>query len=278
MIISDTAIKNYMSVMVLAVIILLFGVYSYIVLPRESSPDISIPYVFVSTAYRGVSSSDIETSITIKIETKLRGIDGVKKIKSVSAEGQSFINIEFNTDVDIDDALQKVRDKVDEAKSELPTDLENDPSVFEVNFSQMPIVVYALASNASAKSLKKMADDLQDDLEAIPGVLEVEVTGAREREIQVVVDPDKLAYYRIPITMLQAVVAGENQNTSGGSITLGDGRYQLRVPGEFDTPEEIYMLVISTFQGRPVYLKDVAEVKDTFKDEESRSRLDAAFR
>ena len=241
-------------------------------MPRESTPDITVPYVFVSTGYRGVSSEDIETSITVNIEKKLKGIDGVKTMKSVSSEGQSFINIEFNTGVDIDDALQKVKDKVDEAKGDLPSDLENDPSVFEVNVSEMPIVTYALAGTCGDKCLKEMADDLQDEIESIPGVLEVVIDGAREREIQVVVDPDKLAYYNISIASLQAVVAAENQNTSGGSITLGDGRYQLRVPGEFESPEEIYHLVVSSVNGQPVYLKDVAEIRDTFKDESSRAQ------
>ncbi|MCF8068953.1 MAG: efflux RND transporter permease subunit [Desulfobacterales bacterium] len=274
MIISDTAIKNKISVIVLAMIILVFGVYSYIVLPRESSPDIPIPFVFVSTSYKGVSSSDIETSITIPIEKKLKGLDGVKKIKSVSSEGQSFINIEFVTDIDVDDAVQKVKDKVDESMGELPSDLEDDPAVFEVNFSEMPIVIYSLAGTCGNACLKNLADDLKDEIESIPGILEVEVTGGLEREIQIIVDPDKLAYYRLPIGMLQNVIYSENQNTSGGSITLGDGRYQLRVPGEFEKPDEIYNLVVSTFNGMPVYLKDVAEVKDTFKDEASRSRLD----
>ncbi len=274
MIISNTAIKNRMSVIIMTLIIVLLGAYCYSVLPRESTPDITIPYIFVSTNYRGVSSEDIETAITVKIEKKLKGIDGVKTIKSVSSEGQSFINIEFNSDVDIDDALQKVKDKVDEAKNDLPSDLENDPSVFEVNFSEMPIVTYSLAGTCGDKCLKELADDLKDDIESIPGVLEVDISGAREREIQVVVDPDKLAYYNISLSQLQAVVAAENQNTSGGAITLGDGRYQLRVPGEFESPDEIYHLVVSTFNGQPVYLKDVAQIKDTFKDETSRSRLD----
>jgi multidrug efflux pump subunit AcrB len=263
-----------MSVIILALIIILSGAYSYVSMPREYFPDVTVPYVFVSTNYRGVSSEDIETSITVNIEKKLKGIDGVKTIESVSSEGQSFINIEFNTGEDIDDALQKVKDKVDESMGDLPSDLENDPSVFEVNVSEMPIVTYALAGNCGDKCLKELADDLQDEIESIPGVLEVSVSGAREREIQVVVDPDKLAYYNISIGSLQAVVAAENQNTSGGSITLGDGRYQLRVPGEFETPEEIYYLVVSTVNGQPVYLKDVAEIRDTFKDESSRARLD----
>jgi len=272
-IISDTAIKNRTSVLVLALIILGIGVYSYKALPRESSPDITIPYVFVQTDYRGVSADDIESGITIKIEKKLKGLDKVKNISSVSSQGLSRINIEFLSGTDIDEALTKVKDKVDEAKNDLPSDLENDPSVFEVNISEMPIVIYSLAGTCGPRRLKKIADDLKDDIEAVPGVLEAEVTGGQEREIRIEVDTDKLAYYRIPITSLQQVVVSENQNTSGGAIILGDGRYQLKIPGEFETPEEILSLVIATHNGHPVYLKDVATVVDGIKEETSRSRL-----
>lgn len=274
MIVSNTAVKNRVSVMVLAAIILILGIYCYNGIPREAEPDITIPYVFVSTPYEGVSSADIETAITIPIEKKLKGLDRVKSVKSVSAEGVSNINIEFVPGTDIDSVLQKVRDKVDEAKRDLPADLEDDPSVFEVNLSELPIIVYSLSGTGGMVVLKKIADDLKDDIEAIPGVLEVVVAGGRDREIIIEVDPDKMAYYRIPITAFQQVVSGENINTSGGAITLGDGRYQLRVPGEFANPDEIFGLVVGNFDGRPVYLKDLARVVDGFKDEETRSRLD----
>ncbi len=274
MIVSDTAVKNRTSVLVLVFIIVGMGLYAYNVLPRESDPDITIPYVFVRTEYRGVSASDIETSITIKIEKKLKGLDKVKNISSVSSQGLSQVNIEFLPGTDINEVLTKVKDKVDEAQNDLPTDLESDPSVYEVNISEMPIVVYSLAGNSGPKILKKIADDLKDDIEAVPGVLEVDITGGQDREIRVEVDTDKLAYYRIPITSLQSAVITENQNTSGGAITLGDGRYQLKVPGEFETPEEILSLVVATHDGNPIYLKDVARVLDGIKEETSRSRLD----
>jgi len=274
MIISDTAVKNRVSVVILAIIILFMGYYCYNEIPREDEPDITIPHVFVSTPYKGVAASDIETAVTIPIEKKLKGLERVKSIKSVSSEGVSNINIEFIPATEIDDVLQKVRDKVDEAKRELPTDLEDDPAVFEVNLSELPIVVYSLSGTCGTVALKKIADDLEEDIESVPGVLEVDVTGGQEREIIIEVDPDKLAYYRLPITAFQRVVAQENTNTSGGAITLGDGRYQLRVPGEFTTPDEIYGLVVGNFNGLPVYLKDLARVVDGFKDEESRSRLD----
>jgi len=273
MIVSDTAVKNRVSVMLLAILILVIGVYCYSAIPREDEPDITIPYVFVSTPYKGVAAADIETAITIPIEKKLKGLENVKHIKSVSSEGVSSINIEFIPGTDIDVVLQKVRDKVDEAKRELPTDLEDDPAVFEVNLSELPIVVYSLSGRSGMAALKRIADDLEEDIESIPGVLEVEVTGGREREIIVEVDPDKMAYYRIPITAFADVVANENTNTSGGSISLGDGRYQLRVPGEFAAPDEIYGLVVGASGGKPIYLKDLARVVDGFKDEESRTRL-----
>jgi multidrug efflux pump subunit AcrB len=273
MIVSDTAVKNSTTVYVLAVLLIIFGVYCYQALPRESEPDITIPNVFISTEYKGVSSADIETAITIEIEKKLKGLEGLKKIESVSSEGQSMINVEFVTGTDIDKALQDVKDKVDEAKGDLPSDLEDDPSVFEINLSQMPIIVFSLSGTCGLSCLKDIADDLQDDIEAIPGVMEVEVNGGLEREIRVEVVPEKLSYYGLTISNLQNAVQSENQNTSGGAIRLGSGRYQLRVPGEFTTPEEIYGLVIGTHNGEPVYLKDVARVIDGFKEETSISRL-----
>ncbi|MFT5697579.1 MAG: multidrug efflux pump [Desulforhopalus sp.] len=274
MIVSDTAVKKSISVAVLAVMLVIFGVYCYTTLPRESDPDITIPNVFISTDYRGVSPADIETAITIEIEKKLKGLDGLKEIKSVSSEGLSSINVEFVTGTDIDKAVQDVKDKVDEAKGQLPSDLEDDPTVFEVNFSEMPIVIYSLSGTCGLPCLKDIADDLKDDIEGVTGVFEVEVTGGLEREIRIEVFTEKLAYYGLSIGSLQTAVHSENTNTSGGNIRLGEGRFQLRVPGEFKTPEEIYGLVLTVHDGEPVYLKDVARVVDGFKEETSISRLD----
>ncbi len=274
MIVSDTAVKKSTAVLVLTILLITFGVYCYLVLPRESEPNITIPNVFISTDYRGVSPTDIETSITIEIEKKLQGLDGLKKIESVSSEGNSTINVEFITGTDIKQAVLDVKDKVDEAKGNLPGDLEDDPLVFEVNISEMPIVVFSLSGTCGLPCLKNLADDLKDEIEGITGVLEVEVTGGLEREIRIEVFPEKLAYYGLSIGSLQSIVKSENTNTSGGKIRLGSGRFQLRVPGEFNTPEELYGLVLTTHNGEPVYLKDVAQVVDGFKEETSISRLD----
>ncbi len=273
MIISDTAVKKRTSVVIMALVIAVFGFLAYNAMPRESDPDITIPYIFVMTNYEGVAPEDIEQSITVPIEKKLKGLEGVKKITSSSTEGMSSIVIEFVAGTDIDDVLTKTKDKVDLAKPDLPADLEDDPEVFEINVSELPIVVFSLSGTVGLVRLKGLADDLEEDFEAIPGVLEVDVTGGLEREIRVEPFPEKLAYYGLPITSLQKVIAEENQNVSGGGIRMGDGRFQLRVPGEFSSPNEIYGLVVGNHKGRPVYLKDVARVVDGFKDEAGRARL-----
>lgn len=273
MIIPELAVKNRTSVMVLVVILVVFGLFAYISLPREAAPDVTIPYIFVTTTYPGVAPVDIEQSITIPIENKLKGLEGVKNISSTSIEGLSSITIEFTAGTDIDDVLPKTKDKVDLARSDLPSDLENDPMVMELSSSEWPILVLSLSGDIGPVRLKEIADDLEENLESIPGVLGVDVTGGLEREIRVEPYADKLAYYGLSILSLQKIISSENRNVSGGTISMGDGRFQLRVPGEFRTPEEIYGLVVGLHQGRPVYLKDVARVMDDFKDEDSRSRL-----
>jgi len=274
MIISEMAVRKRTSVVVLAIVIIIFGLVAYNSLPRESSPDITIPYVFITTQYSGVAPEDIEQSITIPIEKKLKGLEAVKKIKSSSTEGLSSIIIEFMAGTDIDEVLTKTKDKVDLAKQDLPADLEDDPEIIEINISELPIVILSLSGTVGLVRLKEMAEDLEEEIESIPGVLEADVTGGLEREIKVEPYPDKLAYYGLSILRLQTVISEENQNVSGGTIRMADGRFQLRVPGEFQTPEEIYGLVVGLHQGRPVYLKDVARVVDGFKDEEGRARLD----
>jgi len=274
LIVSDTAIRKRVSVITLAILILIIGLYCYIALPREATPDITIPNVFISTTYRGVSPPDMETSVTIPIEEKLTGLENVKKITSVSAEGSSFINIEFVTGTDIDKVLPKVKDKVDEAMPDLPTDLEDDPSVFEVNFSELPIVIYALSGPIGPARLKVIADDLSDAIEAIPGILEVEVVGGLEREIRVEILPERLAYFGITSQELEATLRQENQNVSGGVMRMADGRFQLQTPGELKTPQDFFQLVVGNRNNKPVYLIDVARVYDGYKEETSRSRLD----
>ncbi len=272
MIISDLSVKNRVSVFVLVAVIILGGAYAYHTLPRESFPDVQIPNVIVTTFYRGVSPEDMEQSVTMEIEQELKGLDGVKEVKSISSEGVSFINLEFTTDTDIDDALVKVKDKVDLAEPSLPTDLDEEPTVQEINTSDFPILRLSLSGTVGLRRLTTIAEELQDEIEAVPGVLEAELVGDVTRQIQVQVDPERMALYGMPFSLLENMVRAENANVSGGSIRTDESRFQLRVPGEFESPEEIDDIVVGTFRGGPVYLRDIAKVVDGLEDRESYAR------
>ncbi|NLF32402.1 MAG: efflux RND transporter permease subunit [Planctomycetes bacterium] len=273
MFISNLALKNRTTVAVLILLITVAGVFSYAMLPRESAPDVPIPYVLVSTVYEGVSPEDVETAVTMKIEQELTGIKGVKEIRSTSREGLSFIQIEFDPDIDVEDALQYVRDKVDQAKPELPSGAE-EPALTEVNISEFPILIASLSGDISPERLRLIAEELEDRIERIAGVLDCEVTGALEREIRLEFDPDRLAAYAISIDELISLIPGENVNISAGGLQTPGTRFNVRVEAEFADPADIDHLLLTVRDGRPIYLNDVATVVDTFKDRETFSRLD----
>lgn len=274
MLISNAAIDRRSTVFALMLIILVVGIYSYIVLPRESAPDITVPYVLVVTPYEGVASEDIENLITRPLERKLKGLKDVEEMRSVSAEGSSMITVEFVPDVDIDTALQWVREKVDQAKGDLPADLEEDPSILEINLSEFPILMVAISGKVDETLLKGVGEELSDRIEEISGVLDVVMSGGREREIRVEFDPDRMAAYQISLSEVIASIKQENVNIPGGSIDIGQGKYLLRIPGEFTDPSQIDNLVLVAREGRPIYFKDVTTVYDTFEDRVSRARLD----
>lgn len=273
MLLTNAAISHRSTVFTVMVLAVIVGVYSYLTLPRESTPDITIPYVLVVTTHEGVAPEDIETLITLPIERKLKGLKDVDKIRSVSAEGSSMITVEFTPGIDIDNALQRVRDKVDQAKGDLPDDLENDPSILEINLSEFPILMVAVSGDVGETVLKKAAEKLEERIEEIPGVLDVVLTGGRERQIRVEFDPDRMAAYRLSFSEILAAVQRENVNIPGGSIDIGQGKYLLRIPGEFTDPAEIDHLVLTAREGRPIYFKDVATIRDTFEDRTSDARL-----
>lgn len=273
MIINEGAVRNQPLVMVFLVLIVVAGLYSYAKLPREAAPDIQIPYIFVTTDYEGVAPEDMEKLITVPLERKLKGLEGVEELTSQSDDGSSTIAIKFLPSVDIDDALQKVRDKVDQAKGDLPSELEDDPVISEMNFSDMPIIQVVLSGPFSLKRLKVFAEELEDRFESIPGVLDARIIGGLEREIHVEFDLDRVGAYRVPFSsMLQAVERG-NVNMPGGSMDIGDARYQVRVPEDFQHPAEIDAIVAFVRDGKPVYLRDVAAIRDHHKDPTSLSRL-----
>lgn len=272
MFLSNAAIRNRTTIGVLTLLIAVFGIYSYVSLPRESAPDIEIPLILVTTVYEGVSPEDIESTVTLKIEKELAGLKGVKEIRSSSAEGVSTITIEFLPDVKVDDAMQHVRDKLDRAKPELPRDAE-EPTLTEINVAEFPILMINISGDISPVALKKIADDLEEALESVPGVLNCEVLGGLEREIRVEIDHDRLTAYGLTVAEILTLIPSENVNISAGGLETPGTRFNVRVPAEFVEPEEVDRLVVAVRNGRPIYLTDVASVRDTFKDRTSYSRL-----
>ncbi|KAF1075304.1 efflux RND transporter permease subunit [Halodesulfovibrio sp. MK-HDV] len=273
MILNQVALKRQSVVFVLLWLIILAGLSSYFSLPREAEPDITIPYIFVNTTYEGVAPEDIEKLVTIPLERKLKGLADVEELRSTSKDGESAIAIKFLPSVVIDDALQKVRDKVDQASGDLPGDLEDDPLVSEANFSDMPTMQIVLSGPFSLKRLKVFAEDLEDKLESVQGVLDARLMGGLEREIHVEFDLDRIGAYNVPFSALVNSVQKGNVNMPGGSMNIGDARYQVRVPEDFQTPSEINNIVAFVRDGKPVYLRDIAEIQDHYKDPVTRSRM-----
>ena len=266
-------VGNKVTVYILVLIIVLVGSFSYISLPRESSPDVKIPYVFVSTVYPGVSPQDIENLVTQEIEKEIKGITGVKKITSVSRESFSSISFEFFTNIVIDDALQKVRDKVSTAKTKMPQDIK-EPVITEINFSEFPILYVNLTGNIGLAKLKEVADKFKDKFEEIPGVLSSEVVGGIDREVKIDVNADRLKYYNLSFNDVINTVSADNMNIPGGKVDVGKSSFLVRTPGEYKDPEMMRDLVVKTFNNNPVFIKDVADVTYGFKDRQTFARTD----
>jgi multidrug efflux pump len=269
------AVDHRTGVVVLVVIIAVLGLFSYRTTPKESFPEIEIPMIAVNTAYPGVAPADVESLVTRPLEDELSTISDVKELSSTSVEGYSSIVAEFETTVRLEDALQQVREKVDLAKPDLPSEAE-DPAIMEFNFSEVPVMQVNLSGEYGLVRLKDIAEDLQDRLEQIPEILRVDVRGGLEREVKVDVDLTRLQYYGLALGDVIDAISRENVNTPGGAIDVGRSKYLVRVDGEFSDPSVIGDLVITTENGRPIYVRDLAEVDFGFSDRESFARLDGS--
>jgi multidrug efflux pump subunit AcrB len=266
------AVDHFTSVAVLLVIVAALGLTSYFATPKESFPEIEVPMIGVNTIYPGVAPADMESLVTRKLEDELSTIPDLKELTSSSSEGFSSVVAEFETTVDLEDALQRVREKVDLARPELPSDAE-DPQIVEFDITQVPIVQVNLAGEYDLVRLKEVAEDVQDELEQIPEVLRVDLRGGLEREIRVDVNLPRLQYYGLALQDVIDAIQRENVTIPGGSIDVGDSKYLVRVDGEFDDPAVIEDLVVTTFDSRPVYVRDVASVDFGFADRQNFARL-----
>ena len=269
------SIKNKMSIYLLMLFITLAGIYQFVTLPKEQFPDIVIPTIYVQTIYVGNSPKDIENLVSKPIEKQIKGITGAKinKVTSSSQQDYSAITVEFNTDVKTDVALQKVKDAIDKAKKDLPTDLTQEPTALEVSFSEQPIMYVNVSGNYDLVRLKKYADDLKDKLEEMSQLNRVDLVGAPEREFQINVDNYRMQAANITYDDIANAVARENLDISGGLLDVGSMKRNIQLKGQFKTAFDIEKVLVRNTSGFPIYLKDIAVIKDTIKDRESFARL-----
>ena len=265
-------VRNSAPVFLVVLCIFLFGLNTYWSLPRESNPEVKIPVVMISTPYIGVSPRDVQTLVTIPLENELSVLKDLKKMSSTSAEGVSVISLEFEPEVDIDEVMQRVRDRVARVKPKLPPDTE-EPDIREINFADFPILIVTLGGAIDEEQLKRYGEQLEEAFKGVSGVLDAKLSGGRTREIRVQVNPIRLQHYSLSLNDVIGAVASENVNIPGGNVRAGAANFLLRVPGEIVAADEIEDVAIKRVGDRPVFVRDVATVVDGFADRDSYSRM-----
>ncbi len=268
------SIDNKTSIYILTVIITLAGIMAYNSLPKEQFPEVIFPQIYVAVPYPGTSPTDMENLVAKPIEKRVKSISGVKKVTSNSIQDFTNIVVEFTTDVDVAEAKQKVKDEVDKAKPDLPTDLPADPTIMEIDLSQLPIMNINLSGNYDLVKLKQYAEALQDQIEGLKEITRVDIIGALDREIQVDVDMYKMEAASVTMRDIESAISFENRTISGGLLSMDGMKRSLSVNGEFKDPKVIENIVIRSMSGATVFLKDIATIKDSFKEKESFARLD----
>ncbi|MCB1035100.1 MAG: efflux RND transporter permease subunit, partial [Acidobacteria bacterium] len=271
---ADLSLKHRLTVFFLAVVVAITGLSAYLRIPREASPDVSVPVIIATTPYPGASPLDVESQVTRPLERELQGVEGLKTLTSTSFEGAAVLTVEFVSGTDIDNALQKTRDRVKLAEVDFPEEAE-ETQLQEINFSDVPVLQVNLAGDLGPVALKQLAEDLQDRVEAVPGVLRATIVGGQVREVRVEVDPQRLQLYGLSLDDVLDAVRDENVSIPGGQLDLGDLSYAVRVPGEVDDPEEIGDFVITTRASSPIRVRDVATITFGFEDRTSYARIDA---
>jgi multidrug efflux pump len=267
------ALRHRTSVLMLIALTAILGLISYVNVPKEASPEVSIPLISVSVVYPGVAPRDMETLVARPLEEELNAIADIKELTSTSVEGYSNVMAEFDNRMDMEEALQKVREKVDLAKAKLPADAE-EPVISEFNLSEFPIMQVNVSGPYGLERLKDVAEDLRDRLEQIPSVLSVNLSGGLEREVRVDVDLPLLKYYGLDFADVVDAIRNENVTIPGGVVDVGTQEYALRVAGELADAQPIEDLVVLTRGGRPIYVRDVARVDFAFKERSTYARLD----
>ncbi len=271
---TSLAVDNATSVFILTLMIMLFGVRSYNDMPKEQFPEASLPTVYINTPYFGNSAEEIENFVSRPIEDELESQTGIKYITSTSVQDYSVIIVEFDADIDIKDAVNKVKDAVDLAKPDLPDDLTTEPTVLEVNLSEIPIVTVNISGDYPIETLTRYGDILKDRLESVRQVLKVDMKGDLDREVKIDVDINKMQAVKVSFTDIENAIRSENLTMSGGEMITDDFRRAVRVVGQFENVLEIENLIVKSENQRPVYLNDIADVSFGYQSRTSYARSD----
>lgn len=269
----DAAFARSRVVILLLLFILVAGTYAYIVIPKESSPDVPIPTIYISMFHEGISPEDGERLLLQPMERELQTLVGLKEMTSVAAEGYASITLEFDAGFDADEAMNDVREKVDLGRSELPPETL-EPRISEVNVALFPVLSVSLSGTISDRALLAISRALKNQLEALPNVLEVDIGGDREEMMEVIIEPATLEAYNLSFQDISMLVQGNNQLIAAGALDSGAGRMVLKVPGVISEIEDVLNMPMKVVGDRVVTFKDIASAHRTFKDPDSFARID----
>lgn len=269
----ELAIRNTRLTLSLLVFLILSGTMAYMTIPKEAEPDIQIPIIYVSVHYEGISPEDSERLILRPLETALKSIQGIKKMTGTAYQGGGNVLMEFQAGADLDKALTDVRNKVDDARRDLPSEAD-EPTVNEVNISEFPVLVVTLSGDVPERVLTAAGRALRDRIEEIGGVLEARLQGTRDNQVEVIIDPAKLSSYNLRPDLMIAGVMANNQLIAAGAMEGTEGRYAIKVPSLLETIEDVARLPVVASDTAVVRAMDLAEIRPTLKDPVSITRLD----
>lgn len=268
----DASLNRSRTVLMLFCLFMLIGFSTLISIPKESSPDVTVPFVYVSVVHEGISAEDADALIFKPMEKELRGIDGLKEMVSTATTSHLSIMLEFYTDIDIDQALLDVRQKVDDAKAELPDD-SKEPRVKEINVALFPVMLVTLSGDIEESILYAVADDLQDRIEALPGVLEAEIRGKREEVAEIIVDPTNMDSYGISFADLVQLLGNNNKLVASEALDSGAGHFDVKIPGLIKDIDDLLNLPVKVDGKDVVLFKDVAVGRFAYKDRKNSARM-----
>ena len=270
----DAAFKHFRAILFFFTFIMLFGSYAYYMIPKESSPDVPVPFIYISVSYEGISPEDGERLLIKPLEKELQGLEGLKELQATALEGRVNVILEFDAGFDNTKALQNVREKVDTAKSQFPNGTD-DPIIQEINFALFPILTINFSGDVLQSTLVQLANYLKDEIERLPEILEAKVIGDREDIIEIIIDPIMIETYQISYEEVILSLQSNNRLVAAGSIDTGKGCLSVKVPAVIDNLNDILNYPIKVLENQTVLFKDIATIQKTYKDPTSIARLNS---